>query len=72
MTCNVGGSDRWIRIVLGAVLAVYGYTQMIWWLAVLGAVVFLTGVFRFCGLYTLLGFSTARKGPDGQDAAPQS
>ena len=60
MRCNVGGADRWIRIVLGAVLAVYGYTQMVWWLAAIGVVVLLTGVFRFCGLYTLFGISTCK------------
>jgi hypothetical protein len=61
MRCNVGGADRWIRIVLGAVLAGYGYTQMIWWLAVVGAVILLTGVFRFCCAYTLFGISTCKK-----------
>ncbi len=60
MRCNVGGADRWIRIVLGAALAVYGYTQMVWWLAAIGVVVLLTGVFRFCGLYTLFGISTCK------------
>lgn len=60
MRCNVGGADRWIRIVLGVVLAVYGYTQMVWWLAAIGVVVLLTGVFRFCGLYTFFGISTCK------------
>jgi hypothetical protein len=61
MRCNVGGADRWIRIVLGAVLAGYGYSQMIWWLAIVGVIIFLTGVFRFCGAYTLFGISTCKK-----------
>lgn len=61
MQCNVGGADRWIRIVLGVALAIYGYTQMVWWLAAVGVVVFLTGAFRFCGLYTLFGISTCKK-----------
>ncbi len=58
MKQNVGEVDRWVRYVLGVVLVIVGYSQMLWWLMIVGVIVFLTGVFRRCGAYTLLGVST--------------
>ncbi len=62
MQKNVGGIDRTIRIVAGLVLMVLGavfFSKALGIaLLVIGLVVLGTGVFRFCGLYTLLGINT--------------
>lgn len=60
MAANVGGIDRILRIVAGiAVLSLYfmldGNAR--YW-ALLGFVPLLTGLFRFCPAYSLLGIST--------------
>lgn len=54
MKQNVGKTDRIIRVVVGAALVIL---LPGWWKA-LGAVVLLTGLIGWCGLYTLLGKST--------------
>ena len=59
---NVGGADRIVRIVLGlAIMAVGAYYGSAW--GALGIVVLATGIFRFCGLYPLIGVSTCRVTP---------
>lgn len=58
MTSNVGGIDRVLRIVLGAVLVVLALTHTIGAWGYLGLIVLATGVFSFCGLYTVLGINT--------------
>lgn len=59
---NVGGADRIIRIVLGlAIMSVGAYYGSAW--GVLGIIVLATGIFRFCGFYTLIGVSTCRVTP---------
>lgn len=56
---NVGGVDRGIRIAIGiAIMAVGVYYGSLW--GVLGLVVLATGVFSWCGLYSLLGISTCK------------
>jgi hypothetical protein len=58
MKLNVGGIDRILRIVVG--LALVGATLAgmlpVWgWI---GVVPLLTGIFKFCPAYTLLGMNT--------------
>jgi len=67
MKSNVGGIDRTLRIAVGLVLIVLaildstgvariGFGIGLWgWV---GAVPLLTGVFRFCPFYPILGLST--------------
>ncbi len=58
MKSNVGGIDRILRIVLGLALigATLTGTVGVWgWV---GLVPLATGLFNFCPLYTVLGFST--------------
>jgi hypothetical protein len=60
MTVNVGGIDRTLRIVVGlAVLALFFVLEgnARYW-ALLGFVPLLTGVFRYCPAYSLIGAST--------------
>lgn len=61
MKANVGTMDRALRIIVG--LALIGLTLNgnigVWgWL---GVVPVLTGIFRFCPAYPLLGISTCKR-----------
>lgn len=58
MKTNVGGIDRILRIIVGAVLVVLAAMGTIGWWGYIGVVPLLTGLFRFCPLYTLLGIKT--------------
>lgn len=58
MQINVGGIDRVLRIVVGAALIIAAATNLIGWWGYLGAIPLLTGLFRFCPAYTLLGIKT--------------
>ncbi|MBF0340284.1 MAG: DUF2892 domain-containing protein [Magnetococcales bacterium] len=58
MKANVGGIDRILRIVVGIALlsqVVVGL-HTLWGLV--GLIPLLTGLFRFCALYSLLGINT--------------
>jgi len=64
---NVGTGDRALRVVLALVLfAGYGmgYVKGIIGYVVLlvALILLLTGIFGTCGLYSVLGISTAKKG----------
>ena len=57
---NVGGIDRVLRIVVGLVLLslFFIYPDASWrWLALIGIVPVLTGLFSTCPLYSLVGLS---------------
>jgi hypothetical protein len=63
---NVGGIDRGLRLVVGLLLVACALFAQMDGLARLlvgafGLIVLLTGAFGTCYLYTLLGFSTAKK-----------
>ncbi|MEY3873187.1 MAG: hypothetical protein RLZZ296_2182 [Pseudomonadota bacterium] len=66
MKKNVGGVDRVLRIVAGLILMALAATGQIGPWGWLGAIVLATGVFSFCGAYTLLGFNTCPMKPDDQ------
>ncbi|HMN72509.1 MAG TPA: DUF2892 domain-containing protein [Rhodoblastus sp.] len=58
MTFNVGGVDRILRVIVGLILIslVFVGPQTPWgWI---GAIPLVTGLFRFCPAYTLLGLNT--------------
>jgi hypothetical protein len=60
MTPNVGGIDRTLRIVAGiALLSLFFVLEgnARYW-GLIGIVPILTGFFRFCPVYPLLGIST--------------
>lgn len=64
---NVGSLDRLLRLVLGVVLIalsiiLVGLGGWQWLLAVVGAILLLTGLFRFCPAYRLLGIRTCAAG----------
>ena len=58
MKLNVGGIDRILRIVVGLVLIALAAMGNIGWWGYIGIVPLVTGLFRFCPLYTLLGMNT--------------
>ncbi len=63
--CNVGGIDRFIRIIVGlallslvffgAQIPFIGKNEIWGWI---GVIPLATGLFKFCPLYTLLGLKT--------------
>lgn len=59
MKANVGNLDRILRIVLGVGLITWAATGGPIW-AWIGVVPLATALFRFCPLYTVLGFSTCK------------
>jgi hypothetical protein len=68
MVCNVGKTDRIVRIFLGLViLIVVGIVLKSWW-GLIGFVPLLTGLFRWCPLYKPFGISTCPR-DERKDAA---
>ena len=63
-TANIGTTDRIARIVIGLALVLIAYfvTEgwIDWVLAIVGWVLVLTALVRFCPLYRLIGTSTAK------------
>jgi hypothetical protein len=58
MKLNVGGVDRVLRIVVGVVLIALAATGTVGWWGWLGVIPLLTGVVRFCPMYSVLGMNT--------------
>ena len=60
MKANVGGLDKWARIVVGVLLIVWaGIGGPAW--AWLGVVPLATGLFNFCPLYRVIGINTCKR-----------
>jgi len=57
--CNVGTTDKVIRVIVGAAALVAGYYYQSWW-GMLGLIPLVTAAFSFCPLYSLLGIKTCR------------
>jgi hypothetical protein len=60
MICNIGHTDRILRITVGVTLiglAVFGITGPWAWI---GVIPLATGIFRTCPAYNLLGINTAK------------
>jgi hypothetical protein len=58
MKINVGNVDRILRIVAGIVLITLAATGLFTPWGWIGVVPLLTGIFKFCPAYTLLGMNT--------------
>ena len=69
MTANVGGIDRILRIVAGLAPIALAATGVVGAWGYLGVIVLATGVFRFCGAYTLLGINTCPLKPAEEEHA---
>lgn len=59
MKCNVGSTDKIIRIVLAIVIFVFGYVYHSWW-GLIGLIPLITAFIGFCPIYTILGVSTCK------------
>lgn len=57
MKCNVGKTDRLLRIIIGLVILVLGYIYSYWW-GLIGLIPLLTGLFRWCPAYLPCKIST--------------
>lgn len=58
MKSNVGGIDRLLRVVVGLVLVILASSGTIGWWGWLGVIPLLSGLFRVCPLYSILGINT--------------
>ncbi len=59
MTCNIGKSDKAVRIVIGLVIVVLGIVFKSWW-GLLGLIPVLTALIGWCPLYVPLKISTRK------------
>ena len=59
MKCNVGKTDKIIRIILGVIIGAIGIYYNSWW-GLVGLVPLLTGIFGYCALYPILGITTCK------------
>ena len=59
MKCNVGGTERIIRIVVGALILLFGLYFKSWW-GIIGLVPLITGAIRYCPISAVLGISTCK------------
>jgi hypothetical protein len=62
MKCNVGGIDRVLRIVVGLVLIGLAASNLVGVWGWIGVVPLVTGLFKFCPLYTMLGIKSCGTG----------
>ncbi|MDX1796125.1 MAG: DUF2892 domain-containing protein [Hydrogenovibrio sp.] len=60
MGTNVGHLDRILRIVIGLAILVYGYMMGSWW-GLIGLIPLITGLIKWCPVYTLIGVNTCKK-----------
>lgn len=65
MNKNVGTTDRVIRIVIAAILAVLYFSGIITGILgaiflIVAAILLITAAFRMCGLYALFGINTCK------------
>ena len=58
MKANVGTIDRVLRALVGLVLIGLAATGTVGWWGWLGVIPLLTGVFRTCPAYSMLGVNT--------------
>ena len=59
MQCNVGKTDKMLRIGLGLVLVVWGLSAHNW-LGAIGLVPIATGILGFCPAYLPFGVNTSK------------
>ncbi len=60
MQCNVGNTDRVLRIAAGIIILGVGAYLQEWW-GVIGAIPLVTGLVRWCPAYLPIGLNTNKK-----------
>lgn len=58
MKINVGSMDRALRIIVGVILITLAATGIFAPWGWIGVIPLLTGLFKFCPLYSVLGMNT--------------
>lgn len=67
MKKNVGQTDKWVRLILGAALVVLFFLIQSGWRwagLIVGLVLVVTALVNFCPLYAMLGISTNKANKD--------
>ncbi|MCC6714526.1 MAG: DUF2892 domain-containing protein [Gammaproteobacteria bacterium] len=59
MQCNVGQTERIVRIVAGVLIIAAGFLLGSWW-GVIGLIPLATGLIRWCPAWSMLGINTAK------------
>ncbi len=59
MQCNVGQTERIVRIVAGVLIIAAGVLLGSWW-GVIGLIPLATGLIRWCPAWSMLGINTAK------------
>ena len=65
MKCNIGKTDRNIRIIIAVLIFIVGIIFQTWW-GLLGLIPLLTAITGFCGLYVPFNISTVKKSEDSK------
>lgn len=60
MKCNIGPTDRIIRIVAGVVILIIGLVAKSWW-GLIGLIPLVTAAIKWCPLYVPFKISTDKK-----------
>jgi Flp pilus assembly protein TadB len=60
MKCNVGTTDRFIRLIAGLGLAIAGVIFESYW-GLIGVVLMATALFKFCPIYRVFNISTSKE-----------
>ena len=60
MQCNIGKTDKLLRIGAGIALLGLGASGVIGWWGLIGLVPLATGLLNWCPAYTLLGIKTCK------------
>lgn len=61
MKCNVGNIDRAVRIIVGLALIGLAVTNIIGEWGWIGVIPLLTGIFRYCPAYSVIGCKSCNK-----------
>lgn len=69
MKSNVGGTDKVIRVIIGAVIILLGLIFKSWW-GLIGVLPILTALIGYCGLYSLFGLSTCKTRAPSTESKP--
>ena len=59
MKCNIGTTDKTVRVIIGLIIIVLGFYFKSWWGAV-GLLPIITGLIGWCPAYLPFGISTCK------------
>lgn len=60
MRCNVGKKERTMRVVIGVFMILIGLYLRNWW-GLIGLVLIITGLIRFCPAKCMLGMKDCKR-----------